>query len=108
LANARRILARRAAVRYARLVPGIGLFGACHREADRAAVGVRARLSIDRLRHHEPPAVMLVDQPALGVLHAGLATNRAEQGVIKCLRAGDVVAPDHYGGEHFVSSPDIP
>jgi hypothetical protein len=53
LARARWVLDRRPAIRDAGFVPGIGLFWAGHREADRAAVGVRRRLAIDGFTHQE-------------------------------------------------------
>src|SRR5580658_7500149 len=57
LADARRVLDRRAAVGDPGLVPSRGLLGAAHHEADRAAIGTAGRLTVDRLRHHEAPAV---------------------------------------------------
>src|SRR5688500_13890621 len=46
-AHPRRILDRLAAGLDARLVPGVGLLGAVHREADRAAVADGRRLAVD-------------------------------------------------------------
>src|SRR6185312_16665562 len=104
LADARRVLDRLAAMGNTRLVPGIPLFLTCHREADRAAIGVRGRFSVDGFAHHEHPAVVHVDQPALVVLLPGFAVDRAKQGIVERLRPGDIVAADHHMAEHSFSS----
>src|SRR6478672_13181464 len=103
-ANTGRIFDGCAAIRHPGFVPGVGLFGTCHCEADRAAVGVRGCLAIDRFAHHEPSAVMHVDQPASGILLAGLAADRAEQRIVEFLRPGNVVAADHHMAEHSAPS----
>src|SRR5579872_5734360 len=102
LAHAGRILGGRAAVRDPGLVPGVDLLGIAHREADRAAIGACCRLAIDRLGNHEPPAVMGVNEPALGVLGTGLTAHRGKHGVVEFPRSGDVVASDHDMAEHSV------
>src|SRR4051795_1024092 len=42
--------------------------------------------------------------PALARLGAGLPADRGKQRIVKLLRPGDVVAPDHYVAEHSVLS----
>src|SRR5579863_759074 len=108
LSNAWRVLDRLAAIRNSGLVPRVRLFLACHREADRAAVGVRGRLAIDGLANHEPAAVMRVNQPALGVLRSRLPADRHEQRIVEFLRAVDVVAADHHMAEHSIPSFCVP
>src|SRR3954471_7774440 len=73
-------------------------------KADRAAVGGRGWLAVVRLGHHEAAAVVRVGQPALARLGAGLPADRGKQRIVKLLRPGDVVAPDHYVAEHSVLS----
>src|SRR6202000_1639209 len=95
---------RRPAVRDSGVVPGLGLFWAFHLEADRAAVGMRRSLAIDGFAHHEHAAIMRINQPALGVLHPGLAADRAKYGVVELPRSGNIVAADHGMAEHSVFS----
>jgi hypothetical protein len=104
LAHARRVFDRRAAIRDAGFVPCLGLFGIAHREADRAAIGMVGRLGVDRLGHHETPAIVRITQPAPGVLDPGLGAHRDKQGIVEFLRPGDVVTPDHDMAEHSVFS----
>src|SRR3546814_1081387 len=56
-ANTRRIFDRGAAILDAGLVPCVGLLGAVHRKADRAAVADRRRLAVDRCGDEEQPAI---------------------------------------------------
>ena len=72
LARARRLLDGGAAVRASRFVPGLRVVRAVDEETNRAAIGVRRGLAVDRRRHHECRAFMRVDQTALVVLPAGL------------------------------------
>src|SRR5438270_6186245 len=58
------------------------------------------RLAVDRLGHHETPAVVRVNQPAPGVLGAGLSAHRGKQRIVEFLRPRDVVTPDHNMAEH--------
>src|SRR6516225_732384 len=100
LAHAGRVFDRRAAIRDTGFVPCLGLLGIAHREADRAAIGMAGRLAIDRLGHHETPAIVRITQPASGVLDAGLSAHRDKQGIVEFPRSGDVVTPDHDMAEH--------
>src|SRR4051812_23181602 len=65
--DARRVLDRGAAVRDAGFVPRFGLRRVLHLKADRAAVRLAGGLAVDRLRHHEPAAIVRISQPASGV-----------------------------------------
>src|SRR5271156_1804107 len=70
LAHPRRVLDRGAAIRNPGFVPCVGLFGIAHCEANCAAVSLASRLAVNRLGHHEKPAIVAVNQPAPGVLRA--------------------------------------
>src|SRR5215469_11618651 len=105
LAEPRRILDRRAAIRTAGLVPCRGLLGAAHDKADGAAIGMACRLAVDRLRHHEAPAIMRVGNPPPGVRGGGADAEYTEDRVVKLLRPVEVIAPDHDVTEHSGSPP---
>lgn len=63
-----RIFDGRSAIRDTGFMPSSGLFWACHRQTDRASVGVSGRFAIDGLAHHEHATVVGVAQASLGVL----------------------------------------
>jgi hypothetical protein len=104
LAQAGGLLDRSAAVRASGFMPGLRVRGAVDDKADRAAIGVRRGLAVDRLRHHEGRAFMRVDQPALLVLPAGLRADRGKQRVVELLRALNVIAADHDVAEHSLGA----
>src|SRR3954451_1088369 len=96
LAVTGRILDRRPARFDARLVPGIDLFGAVEREANRAAIGVRRRRAVDWPGNHEDRALAAVNEPTL-VIDARLL---AEQGIVEPLGPIVVVRSDHHVTVH--------
>jgi hypothetical protein len=100
-----RIFDRCAAMRDTSFVPSFGLFWGCHRQTDRASVGVSGCLPIDGLAHHQHAAVVHVAQAPLGVLFPRLTADRCEQGIVEFLRPVDVAAGDHHMTEHFVFPP---
>src|SRR4051794_1353161 len=80
-------------------MPGFGQFGIANVKADCAAIGRRRWLAVVGYGHDEAAAVVRVGQPALARLGAGLPADRGKQRIVKLLRPGDVVAPDHYVAE---------
>src|SRR3954447_12882313 len=96
LAVTGRILDRRPARFDARRVPGIELFGAVEREADRAAIGVGRRRAVDWLGNHEDGALAAVNEPTL-VIDARLL---AEHGIVEPLGPVVVVRADDHVTVH--------
>ena len=86
-----RIFDRRAAICDTGLMPSSGLFRTCHRQTDRASVGVRSWFAVDGLAYHEHPTVMHVAQTALVILLPRLTADRGKQVIFltyrcRCLR----------------------
>src|SRR6516162_6048486 len=102
LADARRLLDRLPAIGEPGGVPRIRLFRSGHREADGTAVGVRGGFPVDRLRDHEDPAAMRVDQAAFVILDARLAPERLKQRVVELPGLIDVVTAHHHMTEHSI------
>ena len=100
-AQARRVFARGAAVRHTRGMPRVGFLGRLHGESDRAAVGGRGGLAVDRLGDGEHTARAHVEI-ALFVGHTRADTDRAEHRVVELLRLLETVDADHYMTEHAV------
>src|SRR5687767_10613276 len=94
-ANSRRVFDRRTASLDSRRMPSVYLRRVVHRKTDCAAIGVCCRRAIDWLGHHQHPAIMLVNEPVLGIDKTGASADGIEQRVIKGLGPFDIVGTDY-------------
>jgi hypothetical protein len=95
-----RTLDRSTPMRGTSLVPREDVIAARGDDADGPTVGRGRRIAVDRLRDHQPTALVGIDQPPSLIQLAGLAAKRGERRIVEGPCPLQVVAANHDVREH--------